>query len=580
MNEEYKIYSLGCKYYAEGNYTRALKYFKKTISLNPKSAPALNNLGNIYKNTHDYTKALKYYLKALEYMPTSAIILTNIGLVQKHKGNWREAINYYKKAIEADPNYFEAYYNLGIAHYNTDKYKGAINCLSKTVELNPNFDHAKSFLTFLKLQVCDWNNLPSYDPEIDSPIFSITRFDNSKINLKAAKYWSSQLEKKMESYPKFIHKKIKLSLHGKKGKEKITIGYVSNDFYNHATSYLINGLFSNHDKGKFKINIYSYGPNKSNYYLNKFKKEVNNFVDISRMSDYEAAQKIYSDNVDILIDLKGFTGDTRLEIFALKPSPIQVAWLGFPGTTGSSFIDYIIADKIATPKINQKYYSEKFIYMPHSYQLNDINRKILNIKYKRKDFNLPEKDIVFCCFNRPTKIEPKVFSSWMNILKRVPNSVLWLWKENNLMVKNLQMEAIKKKINPKRLIFSPSLPADKHLARLKLADLALDTFIYNGHTTTSDSLWAGVPVVTLKGSHFASRVSASLLSAINLPELITNSQKEYENMAVKLVTNRKKIDTIRLTLLSNRLSTPLFDTKKYVENLEKKYVRMLKAYLK
>lgn len=574
MNKNYNsFYILGCKFYSEGDYPKALNNFKKSISLNPQFAPSYNDLGNIYKNTHDFSSALKCYLKALKYLPDSPIILTNIGVVQSRLQNWKLAIKYFVKAIVADPNYSEAHYGLGVAYYNADLWQKALDSLQKTIKLNSSFAHAKSFLTFLKMQICDWNNLPKYDPLADSPIFSISRLDDPKINLETAKAWSSAIEKKVESYPKFIPKK-------KEGeKKKLTIGYLSNDFYNHATSYLINGLFACHDKNKFTTNIYSYGPTEKNYYLNKFKKEAGNFTDISKMSDYQAAVKIYSDSVDILVDMKGFTGESRMEILAFRPSPIQVTWLGFPGTTGANFIDYIITDKVICNKKDQKYYSEKFAYMSNSYQINDFGRKISSKKYSRKDFGLPKKGFVFCCFNRPTKIEPKVFGSWMKILKKVPGSVLWLWKENILMVKNLRREAKKVGVNPNRLIFSTALPLDRHLARLGLSDLALDTFIYNGHTTTSDSLWASVPVITLKGKHFASRVSSSLLTAVGLPELITNTQKEYEDLVVELATHPKKLKTIVNKLQVNKLTSSLFDTQKFVKNLENVFQKVWNSYI-
>jgi len=573
MNKNYNsYYILGCTFYSQGNYHKAEKYFKKAIALNTRFAPAYNDLGNIYKNTHDYQNALKYYLKALRYLPQSAIILTNLGVIQNHLENPHLAVKYFERAVESDPNYFEAYYGLGVACYNADLGEKAIDALQKTVKLNPNFTHANSFLTFLKMQTCDWNNIPKYDPLTDSPILSVFRFDDPKINFETALLWSSFVENKMTGYPKFVHKKRK--------KKKLTVGYLSNDFYNHATAYLTNGLFALHNKNEFTVNIYSYGPSEKNYYLDKFKKEADNFVDISKMSDYQAAEKIYSDNVDILVDLKGFTGGSRMEILAAKPAPIQVTWLGFPGTTGARFIDYIITDRIISPGADQKYCSEKFAYMPNTYQINDADRKIASKKYTREDFGLPEKGIIFCCFNRPTKIEPKAFGAWITILKKVPGSVLWLWKDNDLMVRNLKKEALKARVDPARLVFGDNLPNEKHLARLRLADLALDTFVYNGHTTTSDCLWAGVPVITLKGKHFASRVSASLLTAIGLPELITHSQKEYESLAIELATNPKKLGAIHESLILNRESCPLFDTKLFVKNLEELYKEIGQNYIK
>jgi predicted O-linked N-acetylglucosamine transferase (SPINDLY family) len=296
------------------------------------------------------------------------------------------------------------------------------------------------------------------------------------------------------------------------------------------------------------------------------------------MGHIEAAKKINEDGIDILIDLKGHTKDNRLEIMALKPAPIQITWLGFPGTTGSSFIDYIITDKIVTPPSSQKFYSEKFLYMPNSYQINYDKRKIQDAKFTRQDFGLPQKAFVFSSFNHTSKIDPETYFSWTNILNSVPNSVLWLLRSNKMAEKNLQKYAKTAGVNPNRIIFSDTvMPNEWHLARLKLSDLALDTFIYNGHTTTSDSLWAGVPVVTLLGKHFASRVAASLLTAVGLPELITHSQKEYENLAIKIANDNKLNARLKSKLISNKLTSPLFNTKLFVENLEKLYTKIYES---
>ena len=283
---------------------------------------------------------------------------------------------------------------------------------------------------------------------------------------------------------------------------------------------------------------------------------------------------IYNDVVDILVDLKGHTNGNRLGIMALKPAPISVTWLGFPGTTGASYIDYVIADDIVVPKKHQKYYTEKVLYMPNSYQPNDNEQKISDLRFKRQDLGLPEKGIVFASFNQSYKISSETFASWMKILKAVPNSVLWLYEKLDLASLNLKKEAKKRGVDPKRLIFAGNLPKEDHLVRLKSVDIALDTFTYNGHTTTSDCLWAGVPVITLKGNHFASRVSASLLTAIGLPELITNSQKEYEELAISLANSPKRLTAIRNSLFLNLKSKPLFDTIQFTKDLEKIYAKI------
>lgn len=572
MNQDYQnYYYQGYALFSQGNYYEAKKYFEKSIQANPRFSPAYNELGNIYKNSHDLATALHYYLKALNYMPRSAIILTNLGVTENQLGRTEKAREYFERAIASDPKCADAYYNLGKIYLAAEVWQEAKKCLQKAIKINPNFGYAQSLLAFTKMQTCDWDNPLQYNPLFDNPMLSVLRTEDQKVNYQVARYWSNLIENKMAGFPKFKHQ-------ARNGNQKITIGYASNDFYPHATVSLIAGLFRNHNKKKFNINIYSYGKDDNNIHIREFKKSVNLFRDISNISDFEAAKQIYFDKVDILVDLKGYSGGSRMEIFALRPAPIQITWLGFPGTTGSNFIDYILTDRIVSPKSDQKYFSEKFVYLPNSYQINDDQREIAKISLKRSDFGLAEDSFIFCSFNRPEKITPEAFDSWMRILKMVPKSILWLLKDNNLMVNNLKKEAVKRGIEDKRLVFAEPLEYSKHLKRFSLADLSLDTFIYNGHTTTSDSLWAGVPVVTLKGNHFASRVSASLLTAVGLPELITYSQKEYESLAVELATNPQKLNTLRSKLLSNRLTAPLFNTKLFVKNLEKEYIKMWENY--
>jgi protein O-GlcNAc transferase len=292
------------------------------------------------------------------------------------------------------------------------------------------------------------------------------------------------------------------------------------------------------------------------------------------LDNADAAQKIYDDQVDILIDLKGYTKDTRLALCAHRPAPVQASYLGFPGTTGAEFIDYIITDRIVSPEEHASYYSEKFVYLPHCYQANDHTQPISNKAWRKEDCGLPEHCFVFCSFNRTYKIEPVMYEVWMGILQKVPEGVLWLLSDTHVAEANLKREAAERGISSDRIVFAKMLPKDEHLARLRLADLALDTRIVNGHTTTSDALWAGLPVITLEGFHFASRVSASVLTAIGLPEVIVHSLEEYESLAVRLANNPPQLQEIQKRLAENRLTAPLFDTPRFARNLERAYQEM------
>ena len=338
-------------------------------------------------------------------------------------------------------------------------------------------------------------------------------------------------------------------------------------------------LFGLHDRCCFKVVAYSYGRNDNSGYRKQIERDCDKFVELDSMNHLEAAHAINNDEVDILVELKGYTEGNRLEICAHRPAPVQVAWLGFPGTTGADFLDYIITDRIVTPREHAQYFSEKFVYMPHTYQVNDCHQKIAENKFQRRDFGLPEDGFVFCSFNEPYKIESVMFDVWMNVLSRVPQSVLWLFKKEHATEENLKYEAGLRGIDAHRIIFADKLPKDKHLARLQLADLFLDTRIVNGHTTTSDALWASVPVLTLQGNHFASRVSASLLRAVGLPEMITTCLPEYEAHAVQLAADPGLLKTIKEKLSRNRLTKPLFDTVCFARNLEHAYNMMWQIYL-
>ena len=361
--------------------------------------------------------------------------------------------------------------------------------------------------------------------------------------------------------------------------DKITLGYFSADFRNHPIAHLTCGLFGQHDRECFNVYGYSYGKDDGSRYRNQIRRDCDRFIDVQGMSSPDIARRIYEDKVCILVDLMGHTAGSRLNVCALKPAPVQVTYLGFPGTTGASFMDYIITDKIVTPLVHEPYYSEKPVYLPHCYQVNNNRQEIADRRWRRTDLGLPEDGFVFSSFNQPVKIDPVMFNCWMNILKRIPHSILWLLLDNRIAEDNLRQAAEAAGIRPDRLIFSPKLPKAEHLARMNLADLALDTRVYNGHTTTSDSLWAGVPVVTLMGDHFASRVSASILSAVGLPELIAQSLKAYEDLAVYLASHRDYLYRLRQKLKRYSKTKPLFDTQKFVQKLEQAFQRMWQRYL-
>ena len=363
-----------------------------------------------------------------------------------------------------------------------------------------------------------------------------------------------------------------------KPNKKIRIGYYSADYYEHATSYLIAELIELHDKSKFEIFGFSFGPDQDDKMRKRISKAFDQFIDVNLKSDKEVAQLSRDLKIDIAVDLKGFTQFSRFGIFVERCAPIQVNYLGHPGTLGADCIDYIIADKVLIPQKNQKDYSEKIIYLPHCYQVNDSNKKISDKVFTKKELGLPEDGFVFCCFNQSYKITPYVFDIWTRLLKRIDGSVLWLIKDSDIGVNNLKKEAQKRGVEPDRIIFADKISNAEHLARHRLADLFIDTFPYTAHTTCSDALWSSLPVVTRIGQSFVSRVSASLLTAIGLSELITKKEKEYEELAFKIANNKSLLNEIKKKLNKNKLIKPLFNTKLFTKNIESAFIIMHERY--
>ena len=358
----------------------------------------------------------------------------------------------------------------------------------------------------------------------------------------------------------------------------LVLGYLSNDICDHATAHLMRSLFAAHDRDRFRINLYSYGPDDGSDYRRRIVADCDVFADIAEADFETAARRIHADRVDILIDLKGWTQGNRLAICAHRPAPVQATYLGFPGTTGAPFLDYAIVDRTVLPPDEARFFSEAPAYMPDCYQVNDGSQEIAAEAGGRNDWGLPADAFVFCGFNHPYKITPEVFAAWMEILRAVPGSVLWLLSGNALAEGNLRAAAEGQGIAAERLIFADKAAKPVHLRRMGLADLALDTWICNGHTTTSDALWAGVPVLALTGRHFASRVSTSCLKAAGLPELVTGSPAAYRNLAIRLATAPDQLAALRARLWENRTRMPLFDTAGFVRALEDLYAAMWERY--
>lgn len=581
----------GAAFFSGGDISQAIKNFLKALEYNSNSVEASFNLGFCYQIQKNYEQAIFYFRKTLKLKPQDieasnnlAMSLANYGAIMLYRDPTR-ALECLMEANKIIPDNSNILYNIGNAYQAMGKTEESMETIKKVIKIDPEFEHAygqyylrlRTFAywdeaqkIFKKMKELSDASLKLNKLTPETPFVSVCNFEDPKRNFEIAKVWSKQ-DKDLVSKIKFSRK-----VSEKKTGEPIRIGYLSYDFHDHATLHLLMGVLRLHNKNKFKIYAYSYGFPSESSYRRDAQKNVNVFRDIRLASDLKAAEIINKDQIDILVDLKGHTSGCRLGIMALKPAPVSVTWLGFPGTTGADYIDYILTDRVVTPPSEAKYYSEKIVYLPNTYQPTDNQQIISDRRITRRNLGLPgdPDTVVFSSFNQPHKIEPEAFDVWMRILKKVSKGVLWLFVDNKIAANNLKKEAKKRGIGTGRLFFAGPLPKDEHLKRIALADIALDTFTYNGHTTTSDCLWAGVPVVTLKGHHFASRVSASLLTAIGMSELITNSKVEYERLAIELATNPKKLFSIRYSLLSKRLSEPLFDTPRFTSDLEKIYAKL------
>ena len=560
------------------SYDSAIHFFDKALSLKSHYHEAWSNKGNILKELERYDEAIAHYDKALSLQPDYAEAWSNKGVTLNQLKQYDEAIAHYDKALSLQPDYAEAWSNKGVTLNQLKQYDEAIAHYDKALSLKPGIDWVYGDLLHAKMKICSWlgfaesladiSKKVANNEKVADPFTLLSLNDDALLQKQSSEIYIQ------DKYPSnlalgYISRRTK--------NEKIKIGYFSADFKNHPVAFLIAEIFELHDKSQFEIYAFSL-VKASDDMRRRLHKAFDHFIDAEGMSNIAIAKLARDLAIDIAIDLSGFTQDSRVGIFTYRTAPIQVSYLGYPGTMGADYIDYIIADKTLIPPKIQSCFLEKVVYLPNSYQANDRKRYISDRKFTRQELGLPQKDFVFCCFNNNFKILPATFASWMRILKAVEDSVLWLFQDNPWAAENLKKEALNHGVDVSRIIFAERMPLSEHLARHRQADLFLDTFPYNAHTTSSDALWTGLPVITLVGSCFASRVAASLLNAIGLPELITSTQEEYEALAIELALNPKKLAETKLKLANNRLSAPLFDAPLFTKNLETAYIKIYQKY--
>jgi protein O-GlcNAc transferase len=570
------MHLLGVIFFQQKDYDQGIQFIEKSLQINNKNYSALNNLGNIFLELKKYPEAIEKYKKALALNKNYIAAIYNLGNVYKAISQYKIALEYYYKAIISDPKFFDAYYDYAELLERTGRTEDALIYYSKLLELSPEYPYLLGSIVRSKLSICQWKSLDEEIEKIKNNLFNkktINAFDilfitdSPEHQMKAVKQYS---EDKFPSAGNVIDLK-------QENNNKIKIGYYSSDFSNHPVGYSIVQLFEFHNKEKFDVYAFYFGK-KNDETTKKISKECKEFIDVSNISDFELINLSKKIGINIAINLNGFTSNSRTKIFSSRISPIQINALGYPSTMMASYMDYIIADQVVIPEKNQKFFKEKIIYLPSFYQISNDKKKISNKNYTYKDFNLPSDKFIFCCFNNILKINPNIFSLWMKILKKNENSVLWLKSNKTNVIKNLKLEADKSKINSDRIIFANKLESSEdYLASYKLADLFLDTFPYNAHVTGCDALYSGLPILTLCGESFASRVGASLLNTLNMNELIAYSETEYVNKAYNLSINKKKITELKQELSNPLTISKLFNSNLYVEKIETAYIEILEG---
>ncbi len=562
----------------QGRLEEALLAYGRAVTLRKDYADAINNAGIALQELGRASEAVEHYRRLLELTPSRADARNNMGTALLAEGRLDEARAAFEQALVQKPDFPEALYNLGNAWRELGNLAEAIAAYRNALRLRPDYADAFSQLLYHRAQACEWEDYEQDREELIEmvragvrvpPFYLFATPASASDQLICAQRWIEPIRPRRRAA--FDHQ---VRVEGK----RIRLGYLSGDFHRHATAQLMAELFECHDRGRFEVFAYSYGPDDNSPMRARLDRAFDHFVDVRALSHREAAELIHRDKIDILVDLKGYTHQAQPAIAAQRPAPVQVSYLGYPATMGADFIDYIIVDPFVVPASQQPFFSERLVHLPGSYQVNDRRRETAIASTSRQNCRLPSEGLVLCCFNNSYKISPAIFDIWMRLLRSVPGSVLWLLEANGLVERNLRSEAGKRGVDSGRLIFAPVVPQAEHLARHRHADLFLDTLPCNAHTTASDALWAGLPVLTCSGETFAGRVAGSLLTAIDMTELVTGSLEEYEQMARALAGDPQRLMVLRQKLERNRAASPLFDLPKSTRNIEAAYTRMWQAW--
>jgi predicted O-linked N-acetylglucosamine transferase (SPINDLY family) len=561
-----------------GRLNDALSSADRAIAAAPAYAEAHNARGNALAKLRRLAEAKASYDQAIALNPRYAEAFHNRAIVRQEMGSDDGAFEDWRRAVALKPDYTEAYCSLGNLLEAQGRLEEALASFERARALKPDLEYLIGAICHIRRSLCDWSD-PAASKRLreaiaagqraTSPFDALAVSDSDALNRKVAEIYLASEFAEIPNPPAFARAARS---------DRIRLGYFSSDLRKHAMAQVMAGVFEHHDKTRFEVSAFSFGPSSASETRKRLTAAFDRFLDIRERSDNEIAELARSLGIDIAIDLNGYTKLHRIGIFANRAAPIQVGYLGYPGTMGAPFIDYLVADRAVIPASQRKHFSERIVCLPNAYFPYDRTLEIASDTPSRASLSLPERGFVYCSFNQSYKISPEVFDSWMRILRQTPGSVLWLLCDSETVARNLRREAEARGIGPHRLAFAGRLPIAQHLARHRQADLFLDTLPYNAHTTACDALWAGLPVLTRTGEAFAGRVAASLLTAIGLPELITRSKAEYEAMAVELATNSDKLAATRAKLANNRLTTPLFDTELFTRDLEHAFEMMYERH--
>ncbi len=559
-------------------YAAAVQSYDKAIEINPEYVDAYLNRGNAFFSLKEYATAIQSYDDVIRFRPQDHLPYIKKADAYKELKQFELAHECINKAIDIKSDCAEAYCIQGHIYKEQKEFALSIASYNKAIELNPEYPFLYDIRLLAKLDISDWDDIENQIEVLRGRISKgerqastfppLASMDDPQIHKEVNELWSKHVYPEVEIYPPMQ----KYGPH-----EKIRVAFVSADFRNHPVSQLTINLFESFDKERFEITAFALGPESTDDITMRLKAAFDRFIWVDGLSDEEVAKLSRDLEIDIAVDLGGYTANCRTGIFARRAAPVQMTYLGYPSTTGAPYFDYLVSDETIIPEDSRKFYSEKIAYVP-VYQVND-KKPISDKIFSRSEFGLPENSVVFCCFNNPYKITPDVFDIWTDILKSVDGSVLWFYEKYEITSINLRKEAIKRGIDPERLIFAKYMNSmEEHLARYALADLFLDTLPYNAHTTAGDALWAGLPVLTRLGNSFAARVAGGLLRAVGIPELVTSSIEEYRNLAIRLAKSPHELKAIRDKLAFKKLASPLFNAQEFSRNFEKTLVRIYERY--